>query len=346
VVVGSHTRPPQGPSAEIKLIGYDRHVAIDRGGKGDEPDMDEVLSDLEHKIDRLKILYEQYFMGIEKVEPQAARKEVSRKILDLTQQNLRNTGIRYRFNALNQKWNVYTSYWNRTVRAIENGTYIRNVARVGREAARKGQDIPEEVLRAMPQRMRDKVMKDREQALAQAASQKKIKAPASVQPATPAPAAAKPMGPDRLFDADMGFDETFDNLFDSVVKDKPVTPAQRPAATAPPARPPGTPPPLPPPRPAATAPPRPPVETSVVARRPAAPLPSGMTETSAQELFKKYVQAKKIVGESTDNLRYEQLVATMAKQGPKIIEDHKAKGVEFSVVIKDNKVILKATPKK
>ena len=42
-------------------------MAIDRGKKDEEPDIEEVLSELEHKIDRLKILYEQFFMGIEKV---------------------------------------------------------------------------------------------------------------------------------------------------------------------------------------------------------------------------------------------------------------------------------------
>src|SRR5688572_22281413 len=43
-------------------------MAIDRGEKEKEPDVEELLSELEHKIDRLKILYEQYFMGIEKIE--------------------------------------------------------------------------------------------------------------------------------------------------------------------------------------------------------------------------------------------------------------------------------------
>ena len=117
-------------------------------------DVEELLGELEHKIERLKILYEQYFMGIERIEPQTARKEVTRKLLELTQMNIRNTGIRYRFNALSQRWGVYQTYWNRTLRAIESGTYTRNVVKAGREAVRRGVEMPEEVLRAPPRARR------------------------------------------------------------------------------------------------------------------------------------------------------------------------------------------------
>src|SRR5690349_2764070 len=121
-------------------------MAIDRAQKAGEPDIEEILDDLAMRIERLRVLYEQYFMGIEKTEPHTARKEVSRKVLELQQQNIRNTGMRFRFNTMMQKFNVYTTYWNRTLREIEKGTYYRDVARVGRLAAAKGQDIPAEVL--------------------------------------------------------------------------------------------------------------------------------------------------------------------------------------------------------
>jgi hypothetical protein len=82
------------------------------------------------------------------------------------------------------------------------------------------------------------------------------------------------------------------------------------------------------------------------ARPQAAALPAGMDPAAMQELYRKYVQAKRSVGENPDAVRYEQLVQTVARTAPKILEEHKAKGVDFDVVVKDNKVILKAIPKK
>ena len=39
------------------------------------------------------------------------------------------------------------------------------------------------------------------------------------------------------------------------------------------------------------------------------------------------------------------VLATINAQAPKIMEQYKAKGVEFSVVVKDNQVVIKAKPK-
>ncbi len=355
-------------------------MAIDRGDKEQEPDIEELLSDLEHKIDRLKILYEQYFMGIEKIEPQTARKEITRKMIEITQLNIRNTGIRYRFNALGQKWGVYQTYWNRTLREIEKGTYIRNVARVGREAVRKGQEIPEEVLKAMPVRMRERLLKDRdairaaearelarrEDRAARLGGKPKLDAATAHDGVVAAPrdgivaaprdgivAAPRdgivaapmenqitaPRGSDdgKMFSGDGTFDDTFESLFDTLssgeasrVGPRPVLPPEG-AAEAVPLRAPAT-----TTRPYGTAPPK----------RPPPALPSFFEESAARDLFKKYVQAKELVGEDASSVRYEQIVHTIAKQAPRIMEQHKAKGVDFQVVIKDNKVILKATPKK
>ena len=114
-----------------------------------EINVEEVLGELENKLERLKILYEQYFMGIEKMEPQTQRKEITRRMLELAQIQIRNTAMRYRYHALNQKFGAYQTYWGRTMREIENGTYYRSIARASREAARKGQELPDEDLDAV-----------------------------------------------------------------------------------------------------------------------------------------------------------------------------------------------------
>src|SRR5207248_1850642 len=84
----------------------------------------------------------------------------------LMQVQLRNTVHRYRFATMQQKFGSYHSYWKRTLRQIEQGTYHRQLAKLGRDAAKSGNAIPEEILAAMPKRMREQVVRDRENALA------------------------------------------------------------------------------------------------------------------------------------------------------------------------------------
>ena len=141
-----------------------------------DTDVEELLDTAEQAIDRLKTLYEQYFMGIQKQAPSFIHNDLERKLRDLAQMQLRNTGLRYRLATLQQKFGSYNSYWRRTLRQIENGTYARQLQKIGRDAVRTGADIPEEILAAMPKRMRDQVMRDRDQALAIAKRRQQVAA--------------------------------------------------------------------------------------------------------------------------------------------------------------------------
>jgi hypothetical protein len=133
---------------------------------GDKVDIEEVLEYIDKTLDRTKVLYEQYFLGMQKQPPAQLHTDVERRLRELHQLNIRNTGLRYRFATLQQKFGSYNSYWRRTLRQIENGTYIRNLAKISRQAALTGEEVPEEILAAMPKRMREQVKRDREQALA------------------------------------------------------------------------------------------------------------------------------------------------------------------------------------
>jgi hypothetical protein len=131
--------------------------------------VEELLDALDTALDRVKVLYEQYFLGIQKQPPTYLHTDVERKIRDLAQLQVRNTALRYRFATLQQKFGSYNAYWRRTLRQIENGTYTRSLSKIGRQAARTGATVPEEILAAMPKRMREQVKRDREAALALAA---------------------------------------------------------------------------------------------------------------------------------------------------------------------------------
>ncbi|MFO0673823.1 MAG: MXAN_5187 C-terminal domain-containing protein [Polyangiaceae bacterium] len=92
-------------------------------------EIEELINELETRVDRLRALYEQYFMGIEKMEPQVPRKDVERRIQLIRREQIRNTALRFRFQMILQRYNTYQTYWLRICREIEEGTYKRDVLR-------------------------------------------------------------------------------------------------------------------------------------------------------------------------------------------------------------------------
>jgi hypothetical protein len=102
----------------------------------DTAEIERELDDLETRIDRLRALYEQYFLGIEKMEPSIPRRDAERKIQILRKEQVRNTAQRFKFQMLVQRYNTMQQHWARVTREIENGTYRRDVLRA---AARFGE---------------------------------------------------------------------------------------------------------------------------------------------------------------------------------------------------------------
>jgi hypothetical protein len=70
-----------------------------------------------------------------------------------------------------------------------------------------------------------------------------------------------------------------------------------------------------------------------------------MSDAETRALYAKYVKARTLVGDRTEPMSYERMVKTLSAQAPKIMSEHHTGGVEFNVVVRDNKVILKAKPK-
>ncbi|WP_437906797.1 MXAN_5187 C-terminal domain-containing protein [Sorangium sp. So ce327] len=95
------------------------------------------LEELETRIERLRALYEQYFMGIERLEPLIPRKDVERRIWVMRREQIRNTGLRFKFQMLIQRYNTFQQYWGRISREIENGTYRRDVIRAAKRVGAK-----------------------------------------------------------------------------------------------------------------------------------------------------------------------------------------------------------------
>lgn len=269
------------------------------------PPLEDVLSDLAVRMERVKVLYEQYFMGIEKIEPLTARKEIQRAMLALQQEYIRNTGLRFKFNTMLQKWNIYITYWNRILREIENGTYVRHVEKARRAAQREGKSLPEEVLR------------------------KSNRPPSGTfdTGGTPAKAfldmdsAPIPIGariPDVQTDPSL---ERVPQARPLELEAEPETELERINTTPPP--PPATR--LPPPR---TRTPRPSVP--------------GMSEDELKRLHQKYLSARKQAGEGA--VSYDALVNSLAKQVPRVLSQPGVARVKFDVEVKNGHAVLKAIP--
>ena len=86
------------------------------------------------------------------------------------------------------------------------------------------------------------------------------------------------------------------------------------------------------------------VPTASSRGRPSARSAEDLTEPKLRRLYQTYIGARKRCGEKVD-LRYEDMAAALRKQVPKLINQTGAKSVEFKVVIRSGKAVLKALPK-
>ncbi len=78
--------------------------------------------------------------------------------------------------------------------------------------------------------------------------------------------------------------------------------------------------------------------------RPSAKSADDLTEPKLRKLYQTYISARKRCGEPVD-LRYEEMAASLRKQVPKLMQTTGAKAVEFKVVIRSGRAVLKAVPK-
>lgn len=102
------------------------------------------LSLLDQSIEKLRVVYEQFFMGIERFEPAQLRKNIQLELRELKENPPNNTALKFLLTRVETKFRTYEQYWNRVLREIEEGTYDRQVQRLKRKLREEG--IPEELL--------------------------------------------------------------------------------------------------------------------------------------------------------------------------------------------------------
>ncbi len=82
-------------------------------------DMDEV----EQKMFLLKIEYEKYFSGIERIEPLREREEIRRIMRELSLEPMTAATQRFRYQSLKARFQSLELYWTRNLIQIERGTH-------------------------------------------------------------------------------------------------------------------------------------------------------------------------------------------------------------------------------
>ena len=181
----------------------------------------EDLDAMEEDIANLQVLYEKYFLGLDRKPPERERRKVSEGMRLLKTSTVKNTALKFRIQTMFAKLISFERMWDRTLREIEDGTYKRDLFKAKlHQAQRSGE----------------------------------------AQPATRS--SASPQISDQMI----------------------------------------------------------------------------------RKLYDTYLVARQRTGESTAGLTYESLAARLRSQVPELMARHKARNIEFKVVIKGGKAVLKAIP--
>ena len=287
------------------------------------------LSDAEVQLSRIKHLYEQWFQGIERIEPQIARKQLERTMHTLRKTTPRNTALRFRFQTLIQRYTTLQTYWRRIGRQIEEGTSRRDLlrARRRREAARAEREAERGRGGSGPLERDPNQDVDMNQLIEQASERmdELLKAPTpgsqakaldhdeanSAPPPRPPRKAGAPRPPPRPGTAAATFGKPKSR--------RPAAVAERPSGAASSSR--KTPPPI-----AARA--------------------KGPGDARMRQIYESYVDAKRKNNERTDKVDYETVAKSLKKMVPKLDRKHKGKRIDFKVIVKDGKVGIKPVVKK
>lgn len=91
--------------------------------RGVQDPIDERLDELDQGVKRLRIEYDQYFLGILKRPPEVLTGKMQKIIVEFSNSPPHKSQQKFRFNSLNSKFQIYRQQWGRTLRQIEQGTY-------------------------------------------------------------------------------------------------------------------------------------------------------------------------------------------------------------------------------
>lgn len=312
---------------------------------------------VEADLMELKAAYEQYFLGQERRPPAQLHADLKKRMQALRNTFVNSTPVKFRIQNLQQRVTTFERLWERSLLEMENGTYRRDLFKAKRHLEQRHSKKKNSASDGLDDLHIDEDLDlsdldsgdDLDSAMAAAAeavAKPKVPAVAPLVPAiAPSVPAIAPLVPGVAPVA------------------RPVTSSGIPAITAVHPGATGSNPALKPggatgsnpalQRPVTNPAIRPPAVTGSnpalkpPAARPAAPVGSdgGLNEQKIKAIYDAYVMAKRRCGEDTSRLSLDSVATTLRSQVPTLMKQHNAKSVEFKVVIKDGKAVLRALPK-
>jgi hypothetical protein len=87
---------------------------------------DEELEILSRKLMTLKLGYDQYFLGSRPREPAMLAEEVRKLVVVYSNEGIKNTAMRFKFNSIVSRYQAFRRQWTETLRKIEDGSYARH----------------------------------------------------------------------------------------------------------------------------------------------------------------------------------------------------------------------------
>jgi len=338
-------------------------------------------NELEAELAELRAIYDLYFTGIERLPPLKKHDLFKRAYAKLKGSMIRQTAAKFRIETIGQKLLTYERLWDRTMKEIENGTYKRDLAKLKRRDQRGTQkkteaessfDVDEDL------DLSDLDEGDGDLSAALAAAEAAVPAIPAIKPVTGLVPAITPVTPPAGVRPATGLVPAITPVTPAGgVKAPPVAPVLKVTPAIPPATTGAFTPPkitsgsfpaaapavkplstgvAPAFKPGSQPPPAKPAGTGVSAAfkppaaSPSRPAPApvsgdGLSDTKIKAIYDAYVMAKKRCGEDTKAVTLDSVASSLKKQVPELMKQHNAKSVEFKVVIKDGKAILRALPK-
>ncbi|HVG63303.1 MAG TPA: MXAN_5187 C-terminal domain-containing protein [Hyalangium sp.] len=98
----------------------------------------EETAELEEELAVLRVAYEQYFLGNERLPPSRAHEDFKKRLIRLKSGLVRNTAAKFRISSLHNKFLTYERLWMRTLQEIEAGTYKRDLFKAKRRTQKPG----------------------------------------------------------------------------------------------------------------------------------------------------------------------------------------------------------------
>jgi hypothetical protein len=100
------------------------------GMKNERQHISRQLDEVEKMLKELRVKYEQYFAGVEKVAPVKARDDLERQLRLLGRRKIVQTELRYRLQNLSSSFHSYKGMWERIQRQMDEGRFPRHTQKI------------------------------------------------------------------------------------------------------------------------------------------------------------------------------------------------------------------------